>query len=300
MKIALALATLQGLVVHGIRIVQSNDDGWAELFTRSFNDVLRAAGHDVVLSCPASDNSGCSSFDDKPKSRVMPCQYNSCPEYAGPTGFNASRPDLHWVNSFSTTAMRYGIQTFGPQHWGDTAELAVAGVNVGANIFLTVPFSGTVGAAVWAAGRAHIPAIAFSGDEDRRKTARWDTFPPPPAAAVYAQLAMNLTNVVIAGGKPYLPKEVFLNVNFPRINERCSDPATFRWVLTRINPGWFSPKDVKWCGRRRLPTERRVHSKKRCYVSVSIGNARDKTTSNDVKKQQMVLDRLKSMLSCMP
>jgi len=44
--------------VQGVRIVQSNDDGWAELYVRSFHDSLIAAGHDVVLSAPAENKSG--------------------------------------------------------------------------------------------------------------------------------------------------------------------------------------------------------------------------------------------------
>ena len=47
----------------GARILQSNDDGWAELYVRSFNDALNAAGHDVVLSCPADNKSGSSELE---------------------------------------------------------------------------------------------------------------------------------------------------------------------------------------------------------------------------------------------
>ena len=41
-----------------LRIVQSNDDGWAEANARAFFNRLTAAGHDVVLSAPALDRSG--------------------------------------------------------------------------------------------------------------------------------------------------------------------------------------------------------------------------------------------------
>lgn len=58
MKVTVAVAALQALAAQGLRIVHGNDDGWAELYTRTFNDALRAAGHDVVLSCPAQDQSG--------------------------------------------------------------------------------------------------------------------------------------------------------------------------------------------------------------------------------------------------
>lgn len=45
-------------VVQGIRIIQSNDDGWAEANLRTFFDTLNAAGHQVVLSAPAENQSG--------------------------------------------------------------------------------------------------------------------------------------------------------------------------------------------------------------------------------------------------
>lgn len=121
----------------------------------------------------------------------------------------------------------------------------------------------------------------------------------PVVSSVYAQLATNLTNVLVASGAPYLPEDVFLNVNFPDVNDECPDAASFKYVLSRINPGIFSPKDVEWCGDDRLPTEHHVHDSGGCHVSVSIGDAKDKTTSNDVAKQQIVLDKLKSILTCL-
>lgn len=51
-------AIIPALVAQAARIVQSNDDGWAELYLRSFNDALNEAGHDVVLSAPADNQSG--------------------------------------------------------------------------------------------------------------------------------------------------------------------------------------------------------------------------------------------------
>lgn len=239
------------------------------------------------------------SSDAKPTNRDDPCEYNSCPARSGPVGHNATRPDLNWVNSFPVTAIKYGIDTFGPQLWGGAGpDLAVTGPNVGSNLFLSVPFSGTVGAAAYAVHTAKIPAIAFSGADDTRF--RWDTSPVPRSSAVYGELATNLTNAVIASGKPYLPDGVFLNVNFPHVTDACPDAGSFHWVLSRINPGVFSSKDVNWCGSTRLPTEHHVEDQSGCYISISIGDASDKTTMNDVAKQQVVLDKLKSLLTCLP
>ncbi|KAH7304756.1 survival protein sure-like phosphatase/nucleotidase [Stachybotrys elegans] len=288
---------LLACTAQAIRIVQSNDDGWAELFLRSFNDALQATGHEAVVSAPAENKSGTSSLDAEPKDRRDACEYDSCPPNSGAFGSNATRPELNWVNSFPVTSMRFGIERFGPALWdGEAPELAVAGPNVGTNIWVQVPFSGTVGAAAYAAHEAGIPSIAFSTDEGTRH--RWDTSPVPPESLVYAELATTLTNKVIASGKPYLPDDVFLNVNLPKASADC-DASSVKWVLSRINPGLFSAPDVAWCGSERLPTELKVFQTDGCFASISVGDAADKTTV-DAERQAIVLDKLKDILTCLP
>ncbi len=56
----LIIALLPALGVQAVRVIQSNDDGWAELYVRSFHNALAASGHDVVLSAPAENKSGSS------------------------------------------------------------------------------------------------------------------------------------------------------------------------------------------------------------------------------------------------
>lgn len=63
MRAATTFALLaQALAVQSIRIVQSNDDGWAELYARSFNQALKSSGHNVLLSAPAENKSGSGTF----------------------------------------------------------------------------------------------------------------------------------------------------------------------------------------------------------------------------------------------
>lgn len=295
----LALALLP-IVAQGVRIIQSNDDGWAESNIRELYYELDASGHDVVLSAPAENKSGTGSSDSEPQDRRQPCQYNSCPANSGPVGTNASDPRLNWVNSYPVTSMRYGIDEFGPQFWGNgqLPDIAVSGPNVGSNIWLAVPFSGTVGAAVFAVHERGVPAIAFSGASNTNY--RWDTSPVPRASSVYAELAAKLTNKILASGRPYLPDDVWLNVNFPEVNDECSEAGDFKWVLSRITPGWFSPADVNWCGDDRLPTELDVSNADGCYIPISIGDAKDKSTVNDVTKQAAVLNKIRDMLVCLP
>lgn len=213
-------------------------------------------------------------------------------------GSNATDPRLNWVNSFPVTSVKYGLSTFGPQVWGDEAppDLVVTGPNVGSNLWLAVPFSGTVGAAVEAAHNQGIPALAFSGADSG--TLRWDTSPVPARSSVYAELATTLTNRILDAGAPYLPDDVFLNVNFPGITDECATAADFQWVLSRINPGIVSDPDVETCGDDRLPTETDVINADGCHASISVGDASDKTTA-PAEKQAVVLEKLGDFLTCL-
>ncbi|KAL7624408.1 hypothetical protein AAE478_005972 [Parahypoxylon ruwenzoriense] len=291
------LLALPVLGAHGARILQSNDDGWAELYLRSFYEALYDAGHDVVLSGPAENKSGTGSSDEEPAPRKDACQYDSCPAGSGPIGSNATNTRLNWVNSFPATSVRYGINTIAPPLWnGKGPELVVTGPNVGSNLFLSVPFSGTVGAAVYASHEEGIPAIAFSGASGG--SLAFNTNPVPARSTVYAQLATRLTNAVLDSGAPYLPDDVFLNVNFPKVEGACTDPDNFKWVLSRVNPGLFSEPDAVTCGSDRLPTESSVIDAGGCRISVSVGDASDKTTAPK-EKQAVVLKKLNSLLTCL-
>ncbi|KAL1835481.1 hypothetical protein VTJ49DRAFT_6635 [Mycothermus thermophilus] len=297
MRLQACLALLPALGAHGIRIIQSNDDGWAELYARTFFDALVASGHDVVLSAPAENKSGSGSLDAEPSPRKTPCQYGSCSGNGAPIGRNESSPRLNWVNSFPVTSMKYGIDTIAPQFWnGERPELAVSGPNVGSNVYLQVHFSGTVGAAVYAV-KDGVPAIAFSGLSGG--TQAWNASEPSAASRVYAELATTLTDAVIASGKPYLPEDVFLNVNFPEVGGHCTEASQFKFVLSRINIGLFSAPDVQHCGSTRLPFDTAVVLAKGCYISVSVGDANDKTTAPR-EKQAVVRDKLKDLLTCLP
>jgi 5'/3'-nucleotidase SurE len=158
-----------------------------------------------------------------------------------------------------------------------------------------VHFSGTVGAACEAVKQG-IPAVAFSGASDEH--AAWDA-PPPASSLIYGELGARLTDKLIAAGTPYLPEGIFLNVNFPKVSETCASADDFQFVLSRINPGIISAPDVEWCGGTRLPTETTVVRADGCFVSVSIGDADDKTTAND-ERQGAVLASLKDILVCLP
>lgn len=58
LRIAVLLCFAPFVAAKTARIVQSNDDGWAEKNIRVLNQALVAAGNDVVLSAPADNESG--------------------------------------------------------------------------------------------------------------------------------------------------------------------------------------------------------------------------------------------------
>lgn len=48
-----------------VRIISSNDDGWAEVNIRALYDTLTTDGHSVVVSAPAENESGTGQFQTR-------------------------------------------------------------------------------------------------------------------------------------------------------------------------------------------------------------------------------------------
>ena len=194
--------------------------------------------------------------------------------------------------------MKYGINKFSANFFEGQPDLAVSGPNVGANQGVDVFFSGTAGAATYAVKEASIPAIAFSGKSGKRTA--WNDG-EPLYSRVYAELSTRLVDQLIASGTPYLPADVWLNVNFPDVSDsNCANPDDFRFVLSRIYPAipLITDDDVETCGSKHLPSERRVLGTSGCYASVSVGMASTKEDAN-ATTQEVVLDKLGNFLTCL-
>jgi broad specificity polyphosphatase/5'/3'-nucleotidase SurE len=188
--------------------------------------------------------------------------------------------------------MRYGIQNL-TNVLGGKAEIAVAGFNVGANAGGTVQISGTVGAATEAA-KLGVPAIAFSGSSGTQVA--WNT-ETQTYQEVYADLSANVTDTLVKSGTPYLPQDIWLNVNYPKVDsDTCSKTSEFKFVLSRINSGLGG--DVETCGGTTLPSESSVIGTSGCYASISVADANNKSDV-DAATQKIVLDKLGSILSCL-
>ena len=213
------------------------------------------------------------------------------------------------MNGYPATGIRLGIDKFSAEayaHLGPNLkpELAITGVNFGANGDSTVSISGTVGAARYAAKRG-IPAIALSGSFGRH--VGWNdsqlTGKNSDALAVaktYASLATSLVKQVIKSAgcsSAFLPRGTFMNINFPDASPStgCDNPAKFKWVLayTKLNNETAAP-DVAQGSCTRIPNEGEVLSKdnqRKCLISLSLGRAEDLGVAS-VEDHKTVLKRL--------
>lgn len=179
-------------------------------------------------------------------------------------------------------------------NYGLKLIVRIVGSNVG---FIEVEGSGTVGATCYAVDQG-IPGIAFSGITTGNLA--WDTEPVPVRSTLYAELALVVTDAVLAAGTPYLPDDVFLNVNMAAVEGNCTEASAFSYILTRINtPSILSTSDTPLCGDTWLPTETDVMDDGGCYVSISVGTCSDKTDSS-AADQLTVVNKLGSLLSCLP
>ena len=87
------LLPLAALAVGAVNVVQSNDDGWAEINIREFYLSLTDAGFHSIISAPAENESGTSSLDKKPTQvGKNGCEFHSCPGDSPATGQNHSMP----------------------------------------------------------------------------------------------------------------------------------------------------------------------------------------------------------------
>lgn len=196
--------------------------------------------------------------------------------------------------------MKYGVQNLSQTLLGGAPDLVVSGPNVGGNIGVQLPFSGTVGAASAAADQLSVPGIAFSGSTGSQTGFDAAT---PDYSLLYADLATNVTSTILASGAPYLPNGTWVNVNFPAAGSgtACTSTSDFKFVLARLFTATIiSGTDVTTCGNDgRLPAESAVIGTDGCYASIAVGKASNKLDADEAD-QAMVLSKLTKILSCLP
>ncbi|KAI1782922.1 sure-like protein [Ganoderma leucocontextum] len=293
-SLAISLSLLSAYAA-ATKIVIANDDGWATAQIRQQFDTLTSAGHDVILSAPALNQSGKSSLSKTPTTLTGPCEYNTCPTGSPATGSNATNPRLNYVNGYPVDAARFGINTLAPKLFnGAKPDFVVSGPNIGTNLGLIVLFSGTVGAACEAV-RDGVPAAAFSGTSGSQVS--YTTLESDPtgsstlAAQIYSELTADFVKALTSTPGPLLPDGVVVNVNYAAI-DNCPSASSYKWVFSRLVWDAFKT-DVEMCGSSHLPHESDVVDQG-CYASISVISS---STKLDVSAtlQGQVFDRLKSL-----
>ncbi len=292
---------------HGLRILQTSQESWADLTVRNLHAELTASNHSVVLLGPTKHCTNSGSTDDDPKVLTEACQFGSCPAGANSVfGFNETDPTLQWLNAHPQTCMHSGASLKKhypkPDSWmNQTAQLGIAEPSSSPTRFFDFgrwsEWSSTAYAAAWAANHG-FPGIAF-GSHQGGKSIAWNDTETEPYNHIYPKLAARLINELAAGGDPLLPPSVFLAVNFPPTTNGCDHPDKFKWVMThRRQWGDSWGAQIRHCNRTRLLGDW-VHLRQpnQCQISVSaIGAVHLKTEGISVHKT--LLEKLGHLWYC--
>lgn len=238
---ALALGSMLSLPSHALNIVISNDDGLTSN-VKALYDTLKAAGHDVIVSVPCTQQSGrggavvmystntLTATQDADITRNGGCRNGAAktaePSVGPMTRSGFDNGDWFYVHGTPVMALMYGLDAPATKRWGKAPDLVVSGPNEGANVGGLNITSGTIGITQFALIR-NIPAIAFSVSSN----AVDDVSLANPQSQTAASLSLKLIQLLDSQRESagLLPKGVALNVNFP-----SSFSATSAFAFSRI------------------------------------------------------------------
>lgn len=220
-----------------LNILLTNDDGLSSNI-KALYEVLKAKGHDVIVSVPCTGQSGMGAAA-KFMTPLTPLSTSTADRTTGgclnaaavagdpgagrmtKTGFTGG--DYYYVNGTPVMATMYGLDVPALKRWGKAPDLVLSGPNEGQNVGSIVNSSGTVSNAQFAASRG-IPAIALSADASTAD----NTNLANTASVTVANLTVTLIDTLVAKGGNLLPAGVALNVNFPK---DLSNPV---WAFSRF------------------------------------------------------------------
>jgi 5'-nucleotidase len=177
---------------RSLHLLLTNDDGVCAPGITALHEALLASGHRVTVVAPSRNRSGSSVSLTT----------------GGTLSVKELEPGVYSVDGTPADCVLLALRRI----IEDPVDMVVSGVNFGQNLGVRLVSSGTVGAAIAAAGEG-IPAIAASqtvDPEDYRKTPRFF----PDSAAFTVSLVDRLSTRT-AG--PLLPPGVVLNVNYPAL-----------------------------------------------------------------------------------
>lgn len=182
-----------------LQILLTNDDGWDAPGIQATYDALRRAGHDVTIVAPLENQSG----------KSAGFEFTGQVKVTHPSG----DPEVYAVSATPVGALMFGLNEL---FEGDPPDLVVSGTNVGTNLGADTNYSGTVGAAVVAAGVYRIPAIAMSTATERGAT----------PAGPFDETSELLTRI-LSEGIPELPAGTVLNINYPTLAAGAVEPEGY-------------------------------------------------------------------------
>ncbi|HEY9369148.1 5'/3'-nucleotidase SurE [Streptomyces sp.] len=212
-----------------LRILLTNDDGYNAPGIRKAYERLTAAGHDVTIVAPLTNQTGAGT-----KMMSAPRITVKHPE-----------PKVWAVDGTPGDSVAFGLSEV---FEGRAPDLVVSGTNYGPNVAGLATHSGTVGGAV-AALESGVPAIALSTG---------GVSAPDPVATVNAMgptldFAVKLIDRLRARAKsgPLLPQGVGLNVNHPVVGPdgkgaAVGVAATFQDPQTILEPDFTDSGDGTW------------------------------------------------------
>lgn len=283
-----------------IKILQGNDDGWAEANIRAAHKVFTQAGYQSLISAPTENKSGSGSSSTEPKQLEKVGQYNSIQKGSPGTGHDEEDDHIWYVNAFPLDGIRYGLDTLVDKYLGGAPQLVVTGPNVGKNVNIMDLFSGTLGAAMYGAQRG-IPAIAISAADDSSTRHSYEDSKAGDSSQIYAEASLRLIEALVQGSSDssYLPVNITLNVNLQAAGpgKTCQTSNDYKFVLTTVHRIYIEP-DLDHCGSRRLKSEASIIRRKSgCWASISVVHNRLGGRAN-IAEQEHVRNRFGDFLSC--
>jgi 5'-nucleotidase len=214
---------------HALNILLVNDDGFSSNIKATYT-ALVAAGHDVIVSVPCTNQSG-KGASINVLTPITPltaaCRNSAAASGAAGVGAISGYTNFYYVSGTPVMATLYGLDVLAAARWSSGApDLVISGPNEGANAGrMVVITSGTVSNAQVAMSRG-LPAVAISAGTN---TSDNDTL----AAEVAALTVRFVTSLKTAAGTGSLmPSGTGLNVNIPSFTTGNSTSLT--WGFSRI------------------------------------------------------------------
>ena len=155
--VTIACATALAGPVSALDIALTNDDGWNAPGIQAMRAALQAAGHNVTLAAPLTDQSGGSMAFDLGATLLVTKQAEG--------QYSVALSSAPTTSAKPATSSLVAISI--AQESGRSPDLLISGINTSANIGIAALLSGTVGAAATSVEgvlNGPVPAIAVGTD----------------------------------------------------------------------------------------------------------------------------------------